>query len=146
MTQQAGPDGGVQAPGGGAPRPGGAGPRGPVARRALWLGIGSLVAAFLFPPFALVLGIAAIVVERKARREPVPPGTPPRSGLSASIVTGAIAIVLAVASMSLGAYLRTEIADFTECKSSANTVSDEDACTEAFNRAFEKKMGFSLLP
>ncbi|POM27202.1 hypothetical protein BTM25_16130 [Actinomadura rubteroloni] len=136
MTHQAGP-GEVQAPQ--APPPGGR--RGPASRRALWLAIGGLILAVPFWPLGLVLGIAGIVTEIRARRDPA---VPARRGLSASIVVGACAVLVGLFAMTSWIVLAPELSDRQSCLDGANTVADKKACDDAFSRQIIDK--FDLPP
>ncbi|MCP2335494.1 hypothetical protein [Actinomadura rupiterrae] len=112
------------------PPPGGALPPGAAeqtARRALWLGVGSLVITLFFWPGGLALGVAALVVATKARRLAAGRTAPP-PGVTGGLVTGTISVVLGVLMLGLAVYLWPEVSALENCKSDANTQTDRAAC------------------
>ncbi|WP_026415526.1 DUF4190 domain-containing protein [Actinomadura oligospora] len=124
------------------PQPGGTLPPGPAeqtARRALWLGVGSLVITLFFWPFGLALGIAALVVGTKARRLATGrPGALP--GLTGGMVTGAISVVLGVLMLGFAVYLWPEVSGLENCKSTANTQTDRQACEDKWLPEIARKL------
>ncbi|RFU42409.1 DUF4190 domain-containing protein [Actinomadura logoneensis] len=124
------------------PAPGGPVPPGAAeqaARRALWLGVGSLVITLFFWPFGLVLGIAALVVGTRARRlsaerpRPLP-------GLTGGMVSGALSVVLGVLMLGFAVYLWPEVSGLENCKSTANTQTDRQACEDKWLPEIARKL------
>ncbi|TDD72857.1 hypothetical protein E1293_32285 [Actinomadura darangshiensis] len=107
--------------------------------RALWLGGIALLTAFFFYPLGLVLGIAALVVGIRARRsarraKDAAPGAVP------GIVLGAIGLAFSLLSVSLTAFLWTELSGYQSCVSASNTTTDKQACREKYYPRIEKKL------
>ena len=126
-------------------RPAGEPPAGPrqggrgTGWRALWLGGIALLTAFFFYPLGLVLGIAALVVGVKARRSArrthdAAPGAVP------GIVLGTIGLVFSLLSVSLTAFLWTELSGYQSCVSASNTTTDKQACREKYYPRIEEKL------
>ncbi|MEV3921542.1 DUF4190 domain-containing protein [Actinomadura coerulea] len=126
-------------------RPAGEPPAGPrqggrgTGWRALWLGGIALLTAFFFYPLGLVLGIAALVVGVKARRSArrtrdAAPGAVP------GIVLGSIGLVFSLLSVSLTAFLWTELSGYQSCVSASNTTTDKQACRTEYYPKIEKKL------
>ncbi|MFC4910640.1 hypothetical protein [Actinomadura gamaensis] len=124
------------------PPPGGPTPPGAAeqaARRALWLGVGSLVITLFFWPLGLALGIAAVVVGTRARRLAAHrAGSPP--GVTGGIVTGAISVVLGVVMLGFAVYLWPEVSGLENCKSTANTQTDKSACEDKWLPEIARKL------
>ncbi|HEY8481002.1 MAG TPA: DUF4190 domain-containing protein [Spirillospora sp.] len=129
-----------------AGRPAGQPPAGPppttqrTGWRALWLGGIALVTSFFFYPVGLVLGIAALVVGFRARREArrdhaVAPGAVP------GIVLGAVGLMFSLMSVSLTVYLWSELSGYQKCLSTSNTSADEQSCKDEFYPRIEEKLG-----
>ncbi|WP_433474580.1 hypothetical protein ACQPZP_38535 [Spirillospora sp. CA-142024] len=107
--------------------------------RALWLGGIALLTAFFFYPLGLVLGIAALVVGIRARRNArrardAAPGAVP------GIVLGSIGLVFSLLSVSLTVFLWAELSGYQNCVSASNTATDKQACREEFYPKIEKKL------
>ncbi|WP_433464595.1 hypothetical protein [Spirillospora sp. CA-128828] len=107
--------------------------------RALWLGGIALLTAFFFYPLGLVLGIAALVVGIRARRNArrardAAPGAVP------GIVLGAIGLVFSLLSVSLTVFLWAELSGYQSCVSASNTATDKAACREEYYPKIEKKL------
>ncbi|MEO3828431.1 hypothetical protein [Actinomadura sp. B10D3] len=130
-------------------RPGGhpagqppAGPRQDPRRtgwRALWLGGIALLTAVFFYPLGLVLGVAALVVGVRARRSArrtrdSAPGAVP------GIVLGAIGLAFSLLSVSLTAFLWSELSGYQSCVSASNTTTDKQACRDEYYPKIEKKL------
>ncbi|TYB48458.1 hypothetical protein [Actinomadura chibensis] len=114
-------------------------PRHRTGWRALWLGGIALVTAFFFYPLGLVLGIAALVVGIRARRAArrtrgAAPGAVP------GIVLGSIGLVFSILSVSLTAYLWSELSGYQSCVSGSNTTADKQACQDEYYPRIEKKL------
>ncbi|RFS86278.1 hypothetical protein D0T12_06640 [Actinomadura spongiicola] len=118
-------------------------PPGPPQRggwRALWLGGIALVTAFFFYPLGLVLGVAALVVGIRARRNArraraAAPGAVP------GIVLGVIGLVFSTLSVSLTAFLWPELSGYQSCISGSNTTVDKQACRDEYYPKIEDKLG-----
>jgi hypothetical protein len=112
------------------------------ARWALWLGTGSLVLSLfqtLYRPVGLILAVGAIILgvqaRRRARRE-----HSLATGAVAGIVMGAVAIALSIPVLAINLFFRAEMDQYAKCRTSANTITDEQACKDAFARSVEKKL------
>ncbi|WP_021596496.1 hypothetical protein [Actinomadura welshii] len=120
-----------------------AGPRQDARRtgwRALWLGGIALLTAVFFYPLGLVLGVAALVVGIRARRfarraRDTAPGAVP------GIVLGAIGLAFSLMSVSLTAFLWSELSGYQNCVSASNTTTDKQACRDEYYPKIEKKLG-----
>lgn len=124
------------------PPPGGALPPGAAeqtARRALWLGVGSLVITLFFWPFGLALGIAALVVATKARRLATGRASAP-PGATGGMVTGAVSVVLGVLMLGFAVYLWPQVSGLENCKSTANTQTDRQACEDKWLPEIARKL------
>jgi hypothetical protein len=126
---------------------GNAGPAGPGDRpggrpglRALWLGAGALILSFFFFPVGLVLGIVAIVVAVKARKQ-ASRDRAPAPGTVPAIVMASIGLALAGMQLVVSILLWSEISGYQECLSSANTTTDETACQDRYFAEIESKLG-----
>ncbi|XVQ12150.1 DUF4190 domain-containing protein [Spirillospora sp. CA-255316] len=108
-------------------------------RRALWLGGGALILTPFFFPVGLVLGIAALVVGIKARKQAVRErSTAP--GAVGGIVLGAVGLAMASFWLAVTALLWPELSGYQECLGSANTRTDETACRDRYFSEIEKKL------
>ncbi|MFI0485517.1 hypothetical protein [Actinomadura sp. 9N215] len=108
--------------------------------RALWLGAIALLTAFFFYPLGLVLGVAALVVGIRARRnarraQGAAPGAVP------GIVLGSVGLVFSMLSVSLTAYLWTELSGYQNCLSGSNTTADKQSCQDEYYPKIEDKLG-----
>ncbi|MFI0405191.1 hypothetical protein [Actinomadura sp. 3N508] len=127
----------------GAPgQPAGPGPGQPqrTGWRALWLGAIALLTAFFFYPLGLVLGVAALVVGIRARRSArrargAAPGAVP------GIVLGSVGLAFSILSVSLTAFLWTELSGYQNCLSGSNTTTDKQSCQEKYFPKIEDKLG-----
>ncbi|MBE1533620.1 hypothetical protein [Actinomadura algeriensis] len=108
--------------------------------RALWLGGLALLTAFFFYPLGLVLGIAALVVGVRSRRE-ARRGRGVAPGAVAGIALGAVGLVLSSLSVALTAYLWTELSGYQSCVGSANTGIDRQTCQDEWFPKIEDRMG-----
>ncbi|MDL4776172.1 MULTISPECIES: DUF4190 domain-containing protein [Thermomonosporaceae] len=108
--------------------------------RALLLGGLALVFALFFFPAGLILGIAAVVVGIRARRQAKGRrATAP--GAAGGIVLGSIGLVVVVFSITVTALLWPQMSAYQDCLGAANTVSDEKACKTTYVHELEKKFG-----
>lgn len=108
--------------------------------RALWLGGIALLTAFFFYPLGLVLGVAALVVGVRARRaarrsNDSAPGAVP------GIVLGSVGLVFSVLSVSLTAFLWSELSGYQDCLSTSNTAIDEQSCQDEYFPKIEDRLG-----
>jgi hypothetical protein len=107
--------------------------------RALWLGGIALLTAFFFYPLGLVLGVAALVVGIRARRSARRAhGSAP--GAVPGIVLGAVGLAFSLLSVSLTAFLWTELSGYQNCVSASNTTTDKQACRDEYYPKIEKKL------
>lgn len=131
-----------------AGQPGPSGPTGPdgpgrtqrTGWRALWLGAIALLTAFFFYPLGLVLGVAALVVGIRARRSArrdmaAAPGAVP------GIVLGAVGLAFSMVSVSVTAYLWSELSGYQSCLSGSNTTVDKQSCRDEYFPKIEDKLG-----
>ena len=143
MSEQPGQGGGAgreTAPAAGGPAgAGGDGEARRTARRALWLGAGALVLTPFFFPIGLVLGIAALVVGVKARRQAASERSA-APGAVAGMVLGAFGLALASLWLAVTAMLWPEVSAYQDCRNSANTRTDEKACRDRYFSDIEKKL------
>ncbi|RAY15075.1 hypothetical protein DPM19_10080 [Actinomadura craniellae] len=102
--------------------------------RALWLGLGSLLGIFLFPPLALLAGIAAIVFGIRARRAGNPPGA------IAGLITGAIGLVISAMVVAMLFILGDELSGYQKCLDRSNTRTDREACQKEYFPKFEDRL------
>ncbi|MFA1549045.1 DUF4190 domain-containing protein [Actinomadura chokoriensis] len=125
-------------------RPAGEPPAGPsqarqTGLRALWLGGIALLTSLFFYPLGLVLGIAALVVGIKARRQAratrdsVPGAVP-------GMVMGAIGLATSVLMVAMAVFLRTEFSGYWDCVNAANTNTDQQVCRDEYYPQFEDKL------
>jgi hypothetical protein len=111
-------------------------------RWALWLGTGSMVLSVfqsIYRPVGLIFGIIAVVMGVRAhlraqRQRALAPGA------VAGIAMGAVAIAISIPVLAMSLFFRTEMDRYAECRASANTITDEQACKDAFARSLEKKV------
>lgn len=129
-------------------RPGPKGPGGPpgpvdrTGRRALWLGLLSLVLLFipLLGYLVAIPAIAAIVLGVRARRSARRnQGTAP--GALPGIVLGSIGLVLFVAAVAVQIVLYSELQQYSKCRSAANTITAETRCKDQLAREIEDRLG-----
>ncbi|MFB4305821.1 DUF4190 domain-containing protein [Actinomadura sp. GTD37] len=125
-------------------RPAGEPPAGPsqarqTGLRALWLGGIALLTALFFYPLGLVLGIAALVVGIRARRQVR--GTPDSvPGAVPGMVMGALGLTLSLLMVALAVFLRTEFSGYWDCVNASNTNADQQVCRDEFYPKIEDKL------
>ena len=125
-------------------RPAGEPPAGPsqarqTGLRALWLGGIALLTALFFYPLGLVLGVAALVVGTKARRQArdtrdTVPGAVP------GMVMGAIGLAMSLLMVVGAVFLRTEFSGYWDCVNASNTHTDQQACQDEYYPKIEDKL------
>ncbi len=125
-------------------RPAGEPPAGPsqarqAGVRALWLGGIALLTALFFYPLGLVLGVAALVVGIRARRQAranrdTVPGALP------GMVMGAIGLGMSLVMVAMAVFLRTEFSGYWDCVNAANTHTDRQVCQDEYYPKIEKKL------
>ncbi|KAB2379416.1 DUF4190 domain-containing protein [Actinomadura montaniterrae] len=108
-------------------------------RRAMWLGVAALVTSLFFYPLGLVVGVAALVIGIRARRQAraarvIAPGAVP------GIVLGSVGLGLAVLAVASTAYLWPELSGYQDCLGAANTGIDKTACKHEYYPKIEKKL------
>jgi hypothetical protein len=109
-------------------------------RTALWLGAAALLLSLFVAYLGVVAGIAAVIMGLRAqaagRRIPMRvPGAVP--GVVMGIVGSVLSLLMLVALL----YMWGDWQSYNDCKSKANTISDQTACKDALARAFERKFG-----
>ncbi|MBW8486936.1 DUF4190 domain-containing protein [Actinomadura parmotrematis] len=107
-----------------------------VARRAAWLGVGGLLITLIFMPLGLILSIAGLVLGLRARRS-----VRHLAGATTGIVTGAVGVLLSLASIAVLLYISPQVSDLNDCLDAANTVADEQQCRDTYVPKIEKRLG-----
>ncbi|HEU5156397.1 MAG TPA: hypothetical protein VFU43_05325 [Streptosporangiaceae bacterium] len=116
-----------------------AGPGDRAGRWALALGGAALLLMLVFPPAAPLPAAAALVVGVRARRRDRRAARPPARGALAGIVLGSVGLVISIPLATTQIVLWGELHRYLDCRQSANTIADEQACKETFVREVERK-------
>ncbi|WP_018653608.1 hypothetical protein [Actinomadura flavalba] len=134
MSEQPGPGSSLGTP----PSPGpGKTPDPGAPRRALWLGIGGLLMLLPFWPLGLLLGVAAVVVGVRARRDTRPVPSP---AATAGITLGVLTTLFGALAVGVSVWLNPEQSAYSDCMDRANTHADEKICNDDFRKAIERKI------
>jgi len=107
--------------------------------RALWLGGIALLTSLFFYPLGLVLGVAALVVGIRARRQvrgtrDAVPGALP------GMVMGGIGLAMSLVMVAMAVFLRTEFSGYWDCVNASNTNADKQACRDEYYPKIEDKL------
>lgn len=110
-----------------------------LGRRALWMGGLSLLLSLFFYPLGIITGIFALAFGVRALRAARPyrdrvPGAVP------GLVMGCVGLAFSLLVTAFAVLLYHEISTYTKCRDTANTISDENQCKDAFARGLEKKL------
>lgn len=108
-------------------------------RWALALGGAALLLMIVFPPGAPVPAIAALIVGVRARRRARRNSTVSRGAL-AGVVMGAVGLVVSIPLAATQIVFWGELHRYLDCRESAITISDEQACKDTFLREVETKL------
>lgn len=110
-----------------------------LGRRAMWLGGLSLLFSLFFYPLGIVAGILALVLGVRALRA-ARPYRDRVQGAVPGVVMGCVGLAFSLLVTAFAVLLYNEISTYTKCRDTANTISDETQCKDAFARALEKKL------
>jgi len=105
------------------------------AIRLAVLSVAAVGSAFFAPPVGALLGVVAIVIAVRSRRE-----VPSRPRLLA-ILSGSIAVVVGTALTGAALFFREEITEYSRCRQAANTVQAEQNCQDALNESLASRLG-----
>jgi hypothetical protein len=103
------------------------------------LGSISLPLTLFVPWIGIFTGLAAVIIGFRTRRAAKRAGIP-APGAMPGVVTGAIGLVVSVLVMVVGVVFWNELQQFTECKAAANTIAEQQRCSDQFARRIEKKL------
>ncbi len=107
--------------------------------RALIMGMAGMVLTFLFLPVGLVLCVMAIVTgirSRKRARQVLAPSP----GAVPGVILGAVGVALSAVSISLAAVVWSDLTAYTECRQSAITIDDREACQDQYFPRMERRL------
>jgi hypothetical protein len=93
----------------------------------------------VFPPAAPLPAAAALIVGVRARRRARRADRPAGRGTLAGVILGSIGLVVSIPLATTQIMLWGELNGYLDCRETANTITDEQACKATFLREVEDK-------